>query len=68
MVRIDFEPWEPEETVGKLWHAFASRLDAPDLIAHCAGKCTAHVAEQFALQQAFGQSRTIDLDHGRAGP
>ena len=27
MSRIDFEPWEPEETVGKLWHAFASRLD-----------------------------------------
>ena len=23
------EPWEPEECVGKLWHAFASRLDAP---------------------------------------
>lgn len=29
MARIDFEPWEPEETVGKLWHNFASRLDAP---------------------------------------
>ncbi|WP_415184718.1 nitric oxide reductase activation protein NorD [Phaeovulum sp.] len=29
MTRIDFEPWEPEETVGKLWHSFASRLDAP---------------------------------------
>jgi nitric oxide reductase NorD protein len=28
MSRIDFEPWEPEESVGKLWHAFASRLDA----------------------------------------
>ncbi|PWE34335.1 nitric oxide reductase D protein [Maritimibacter sp. 55A14] len=27
---IDLEPWEPEETVGKLWHAFASRLDAPE--------------------------------------
>jgi nitric oxide reductase NorD protein len=26
---IDIEPWEPEESVGKLWHAFASRLDAP---------------------------------------
>jgi nitric oxide reductase NorD protein len=26
---LDFEPWEPEESVGKLWHAFASRLDAP---------------------------------------
>jgi nitric oxide reductase NorD protein len=23
-----FEPWEPEESVGKLWHAFASRLDS----------------------------------------
>lgn len=22
-------PWEPEETVGKLWHRLASRLDAP---------------------------------------
>lgn len=29
MGRIEFEPWEPEESVGKLWHAFASRLDAP---------------------------------------
>ncbi|MBN9672691.1 nitric oxide reductase activation protein NorD [Roseibium aggregatum] len=31
MGRIDFEPWEPEETVGKLWHTFASRLDAPEV-------------------------------------
>ncbi|TMV03361.1 VWA domain-containing protein [Ruegeria sediminis] len=30
MVRIDFEPWEPEETIGKLWHNLASRLDAPE--------------------------------------
>ena len=29
MGRIEFEPWEPEESVGKLWHALASRLDAP---------------------------------------
>lgn len=27
---IAFEPWEPEETVGKLWHAIASRLDTPE--------------------------------------
>ncbi|PKP85243.1 MAG: nitric oxide reductase D protein [Alphaproteobacteria bacterium HGW-Alphaproteobacteria-2] len=26
--KVDLEPWEPEESVGKLWHAFASRLDA----------------------------------------
>jgi nitric oxide reductase NorD protein len=31
MARIDIEPWEPEETVGKLWHAFASRLDVPEV-------------------------------------
>jgi len=30
VVKIGFEPWEPEETIGKLWHKFASRLDAPD--------------------------------------
>ncbi|TNF17796.1 MAG: VWA domain-containing protein [Rhodobacteraceae bacterium] len=29
MTQITFEPWEPEESIGKLWHAFASRLDAP---------------------------------------
>jgi nitric oxide reductase NorD protein len=26
---IEIAPWEPEESVGKLWHALASRLDAP---------------------------------------
>ena len=30
MSDLDIEPWEPEETVGKLWHAFATRLDAPE--------------------------------------
>jgi nitric oxide reductase NorD protein len=25
MGRIDVDPWEPEETIGKLWHAYASR-------------------------------------------
>ncbi len=29
MAPLELEPWEPEETIGKLWHAFASRLDAP---------------------------------------
>lgn len=29
MGQIEFEPWEPEESVGKLWHRFAARLDAP---------------------------------------
>lgn len=29
MGNFEFEPWEPEESVGKIWHAFASSLDAP---------------------------------------
>ena len=29
MSSLDIEPWEPEESVGKIWHALASRLDAP---------------------------------------
>jgi len=29
MNKVDLDPWEPEETIGKLWHSFASRLDAP---------------------------------------
>ena len=27
--KIEIEPWEPEETIGKLWHALAGRIDAP---------------------------------------
>ncbi len=30
MPGTSFEPWEPEETVGKLWHAIASRLDTQE--------------------------------------
>ncbi|MCB1333873.1 MAG: nitric oxide reductase D protein [Roseivivax sp.] len=31
MTTVEIEPWEPEETIGKLWHAYASRLDAPSV-------------------------------------
>ncbi len=31
MNKVDLDPWEPEETVGKLWHSYASRLDAPEV-------------------------------------
>jgi nitric oxide reductase NorD protein len=26
MTSLDIEPWEPEESVGKIWHVFASKL------------------------------------------
>lgn len=33
MSQLEFEPWEPEESVGKLWHAFVNKLDAPQSFA-----------------------------------
>lgn len=29
MDHLEIAPWEPEETVGKLWHRLASRMDPP---------------------------------------
>lgn len=29
MSLVEFEPWEPEESVGKIWHSLVYRLDAP---------------------------------------
>lgn len=29
MAEHAIEPWEPEETIGKIWHSYASRLHAP---------------------------------------
>ena len=36
MSHLDFEPWEPEESVGKLWHALVKGLDAPEQFAGAA--------------------------------
>jgi nitric oxide reductase NorD protein len=48
MTGIDIEPWEPEETIGKLWHAFASRLDAP-LVHHGAAVDLSEVSGRLAV-------------------
>ena len=42
---LDIEPWEPEETVGKLWHRFASRLELPE----------AHDAARVGLSEVGGR-------------
>lgn len=61
MVRIEFEPWEPEESVGKLWHKFASRLDAP--LAHeGAAVDLSEVGGRLAvLFRGLGGSPSIEL-------
>lgn len=61
MPRIEIEPWEPEETIGKLWHAYASRLDAPE--AHDeAGVDLAEVGGRLAvLFRGLGGSPSVEL-------
>lgn len=61
MVRADWreiEPWEPEETVGKLWHGWATRLDAP----------ASHDEARVALAEVAGRIavlfRALGGEHG----
>ncbi|WP_428643919.1 nitric oxide reductase activation protein NorD [Roseibium sp.] len=61
MGRIDIEPWEPEETVGKLWHAFASRLDAPE-VHHGAAVDLNEVGGRLAvLFRGLGGAHNVEL-------
>ncbi len=61
MGKIDIEPWEPEETVGKLWHAFASRLDAPE-VHHGATVDLSEVSGRLAVFfRGLGGSHSVEL-------
>lgn len=61
MSRIGFEPWEPEESVGKLWHALASRLDAPKV--HDTARCDlSEVAGRLAvLFRGLGGDPSVEI-------
>ncbi len=59
--RIEIEPWEPEETVGKLWHAFASRLDAPE-VHHGASVDLSEVSGRLAVFfRGLGGAHSVEL-------
>ena len=59
--RVEIEPWEPEETVGKLWHAFASRLDAPQ-VHHGAAVDLSEVAGRLAVFfRGLGGAQSVEL-------
>jgi nitric oxide reductase NorD protein len=61
MGKIEIEPWEPEETVGKLWHAFASRLDAPTMH-HGAGVDLSEVSGRLAVFfRGMGGAHSVEL-------
>ncbi|SFT38988.1 nitric oxide reductase NorD protein [Sedimentitalea nanhaiensis] len=61
MGKIEIEPWEPEETVGKLWHAFASRLDAPQ-VHHGASVDLSEVSGRLAVFfRGLGGAHSVEL-------
>lgn len=61
MSKIEIEPWEPEETVGKLWHEFASRLGAPQ-VHHGASVDLSEVAGRLAVFfRGLGGAHSVEL-------
>ena len=63
MTEIDIEPWEPEETVGKLWHRWASRLDAPS--AHEGARVD--LAQVGPAEGGQGQVHLVEGDRPQPG-
>ncbi|WBU52886.1 nitric oxide reductase activation protein NorD [Paracoccus sp. SCSIO 75233] len=61
MNRITFEPWEPEESVGKLWHAFVSRLDAPEAHEGAAVDLSEVGGRLAVLFRGLGGSPSVEL-------
>ncbi|RBW54739.1 nitric oxide reductase activation protein NorD [Ruegeria sp. A3M17] len=61
MVKIDFEPWEPEETIGKLWHTLASRFDAPEVHVGAAVDLSEVAGRLAVLFRGLGGSPGVEL-------
>lgn len=61
MVKIDFEPWEPEETIGKLWHTLASRLDAPSVHEGAAVDLSEVAGRLAVLFRGLGGKPSVEL-------
>ncbi|WP_432817455.1 hypothetical protein [Sulfitobacter sp. JB4-11] len=56
------EPWEPEETIGKIWHRWASRLDAPDATFPDAAVHLEHeIARLVVLFRGLGGDPSVEI-------
>lgn len=61
MSRLDFEPWEPEESVGKLWHSFVSKLGAPGSYEDAAVTLDETRARLGILFRGLGGARDVEF-------
>lgn len=59
--KLEFELWEPEESVGKIWHAFASGLDAPEVFEEEAVTLSDMQGRLAILFRGLGGSKDIEI-------
>lgn len=61
MSHLEIAPWEPEESVGKLWHTFASRMDPPALFPEAAVQFDAMRGRIAVLFRGLGGAADVEL-------
>jgi nitric oxide reductase NorD protein len=61
MARVEFDPWEPEETVGKLWHALAGRLDSDPVYEGARVRLNEMGGRLAVLFRALGGDPAVEL-------
>ncbi|MBK9080431.1 MAG: VWA domain-containing protein [Hyphomicrobium sp.] len=58
---LEFEPWEPEESVGKLWHSFVSKLESPGHFGDVAATLEETRGRLGILFRGLGGARDVEL-------
>ncbi|GAB1361909.1 hypothetical protein MASR1M32_11450 [Rhodobacter sp.] len=61
MAHLDIAPWEPEETVGKLWHLMASRMDPPPRFPEAAVRFDAMRGRIAVLFRGLGGGADVEM-------
>ncbi|MDO5647869.1 nitric oxide reductase activation protein NorD [Paracoccus sp. (in: a-proteobacteria)] len=62
---MGFEPWEPEETIGKLWHNMASRWDAPPVFPDAAVTLPQVMGRLGVFYRGLGGDHSVDMRAAR---
>lgn len=58
---MDIAPWEPEESIGKLWHRLASRMDPPQRFPDAAVRFDAMRGRIAVLFRGLGGGADVEL-------
>jgi nitric oxide reductase NorD protein len=61
MAAVEFEPWEPEESVGKLWHSFVNSLGAPGAFEDATATLDETRGRLGVLFRGLGGARDVEI-------